>query len=188
MSDRRERAEAALARARELKGQKVEIVVAPCLFPTPPAIARRVVELAEIEPDTRVLEPSAGTGALLDELPFAVDVWAVEIEYNLAKRLREQYPGHSIVHGDFLKVGRELGHFDRIVMNPPFDHGSDIKHIEYARDLLASGGRLVAICADGPRQREAFAEAELYEPLPEGTFASQGTGVRTAIVVLEAKR
>ena len=41
-------------------------------------------------------------------------------------------------------------------MNPPFDHGADIRHIEHARAKLKPGGRLVAICAAGPRQRERF--------------------------------
>ena len=40
----------------------VKVVTAPQLFPTPPEIARRVVELAGIEPGHTVLEPSAGTG------------------------------------------------------------------------------------------------------------------------------
>ena len=41
-------------------------------------------------------------------------------------------------------------------MNPPFDHGADIRHIDHARRKLNPGGRLVAICAAGPRQRERF--------------------------------
>ncbi len=42
----------------------VKVVTAPQLFPTPPALAARMVELAEIptaDPDFRLLEPSAGT-------------------------------------------------------------------------------------------------------------------------------
>jgi 16S rRNA G1207 methylase RsmC len=170
-----------------MSGQKVEIVTAPTLFPTPKSTAEYVIELADIGAGMRVLEPSAGTGALLDELPFAADVVAVEIMYSLVRRLREKYPSYSIVDGDFLEVGRGLGVFDRIVMNPPFDHGLDIKHILYARELLAPGGRLVAICADGPKQRERlFQLADIYEELPEDTFAAQGTRVRTAVVVIEA--
>lgn len=187
MSDRRDRAHALRQKARGLSGQSVEVVTAPTLFPTPKPTAEYVIELADIGSGMRVLEPSAGTGALLDELPFAVDVVAVEIVYSLVRRLREKYPSYSIVEGDFLEVGRELGLFDRIIMNPPFDHGLDIKHILYARELLAPDGRLVAICADGPRQRETFEPiTDLYEPLPEDTFAAQGTRVRTAIVVLDA--
>jgi protein-L-isoaspartate O-methyltransferase len=186
MSDRRARAEAARNRARALEGQKVEIAVAPCLFPTPPEIARYVVELAGFEPGMTVLEPSAGTGALLDEIPKGCKIVAIEIDYALARGLSRRYesrPEILVIRDDFLC---RSGQYDRIIMNPPFDHGSDIIHIEHARELLAPGGRLVAICADGPRQRAAFAEADLYEPLPEGAFAAQGTGVRTAIVILEA--
>ncbi len=187
MTDRRERAAAAMARARGLRAGKVEVVTAPTLFQTPKPTAEYVIELADISAGMRVLEPSAGTGALLDALPFVVDVVAVEIVYSLVRILREKYPAYSIVDGDFLEVWRGLGLFDRIIMNPPFDHGLDIRHILYARELLAPDGRLVAICADGPRQRDAFESiADLYEPLPADTFAAQGTRVRTAIVVLEA--
>ena len=38
-------------------------------------------------------------------------------------------------------------------MNPPLDHGVDIKHIERAATMLCPGGRLVAVCANGPLQR-----------------------------------
>ena len=71
-------------------------------------------------------------------------------------------------------------------MNPPFDHGADIKHIERARGWLKPGGRLVAICANGPRQRAALQpEAEHWEDNGRGRF--EGTDVDTAIVVLGAR-
>jgi len=38
-------------------------------------------------------------------------------------------------------------------MNPPFENGADIKHIQHAMKMLKPGGRLVAICANGPRQQ-----------------------------------
>jgi 16S rRNA G1207 methylase RsmC len=49
-----------------------------------------------------------------------------------------------------------LGTFDRIIMNPPFENAIDIKHIKHALTMLNPGGRIVALCAKGPRQREAF--------------------------------
>ncbi len=39
-------------------------------------------------------------------------------------------------------------------MNPPFANGQDIKHITHALRYLSPGGRLVAICANGPRQND----------------------------------
>jgi hypothetical protein len=52
------------------------------------------------------------------------------------------------------------------------------------------GGRLVAICADGPRQNatlKPLAEDSggTWEPLPAGTFKEQGTGVNTVLLVIE---
>lgn len=70
-------------------------------------------------------------------------------------------------------------------MNPPFDMGADIKHIEHALGMLKPGGVLVALCANGPRQRAAFIDrADYWEDLPEGTFRDQGTSVRSALMVL----
>ena len=49
-----------------LKAGPVQIAVAPTLYPTPHDLAARMAELAGITADSRVLEPSAGTGVLVD--------------------------------------------------------------------------------------------------------------------------
>lgn len=88
----------------------------------------------------------------------------------------------DVRHADFLECS-SLGVFDRIIMNPPFERGADIKHILHAREMLKAGGRLVAICADGTRQAETLKPlADTWEELPEGTFA--GTGVRTVLLTI----
>lgn len=48
----------------------------------------------------------------------------------------------------------DLGSFDHVIMNPPFENANDIRHIQHAKAFLKPRGLLVAICADGPRQRE----------------------------------
>src|ERR1035437_6309973 len=59
------------------------------LFPTPPSRAARMVEEAGIDPrhPCRVLQPSAGTGALIDALPDTATVHCVEISNALCRRL-----------------------------------------------------------------------------------------------------
>jgi hypothetical protein len=64
--------------------------------------------------------------------------------------------------------------------------GTDIDHIRHAYAQLKSGGRLVAICANGPRQREELGELRTaWIDLPAGLFKVQGTNVNTAIVVID---
>lgn len=177
---------------RETLRAGVQVVTTSGLFCTPIAVGRRMVALAELRyGGQRILEPSAGSGALLSavgEWLIAAPIIAIEINAALVEYLRRGYRYADVRHADFLTC-TDLGTFDRIVMNPPFDRGGDIGHIEHARQMLAPGGRLVAICADGPRQQAKYRdgddpEVEAYIPLAEGTFKDQGTHVRTAIVVL----
>jgi protein-L-isoaspartate O-methyltransferase len=175
--------------------QGVQTVVAPQLFETPAEIADQVVALADINHNHRILEPSAGTGNLVRAI-MAVDncarVTAIEISPGLAEQLRGRFGRGNyncdISCKDFLECLPEvLGTFDRIVMNPPFVNGSDIKHIEYAMKFLKPGGRLVAICANGPRQQKHLQPiATAWIDLPAGSFKEQGTNVNAAIVVIEA--
>lgn len=168
----------------------IAVVSVPDLFPTPAHLAARMVELADIQPGARVLEPSAGTGNLLTailEECGPTDLVAVEDNFGLAKRLRAY--GHADVRcADFLACNGDLGTFDRIVMNPPFSGGADVRHILHARHMLRPGGRLVALCANGPRQRDALLPlADSWEDLPDGSFAEAGTDVRVALLTLSAE-
>jgi predicted RNA methylase len=180
----------------------VRVVSAPQLFPTPAGLAARMVERAALREGDRVLEPSAGTGnivrAILDAkedagLELGVLV-AVEVDEHLAKALDAAALADVVDHGDFLTTtaGDLDGAFDRIIMNPPFANGADIKHVLHALDLLAPGGRLVAVVADGPRQQERLrpvieGRGGTWEALPADSFKEQGTSVRTALIVVEAR-
>ena len=163
----------------------VQVVTAPQLFPTPPDIAERMVELADIKPGMSVLEPSAGTGNIvraLDEEGGCM-ITAVEINSKLCDLLRETFRFRQLVNDDFLSCNGNLGTFDRVLMNPPFENAADIKHIEKAIEYLKPGGSLVALCANGPRQQKRFkVAANLWEELPAGSFKRSGTMVNVALL------
>lgn len=186
-----------------LKGGGVQVVTADDLYPTPPDLARKAVELAGPRIyGARVLEPSAGTGAIVKAIQdYAtgsdnVRITAIESNYGLVQQLearRDKAVGangnnYDIQHADFLDTTlEEMGTFGVVVMNPPFSKGADIKHIEHALTMLKPGGRLVAICANGPRQRAAFMDrATHWEELPAGTFKAAGTMVNTALFMIES--
>lgn len=179
--------------------QGVQIVSAPQLFPTPASLAARMVRIADPKEGARVLEPSAGTGRILrairehaQQTLFGMNYarTAVEINSQLCSALRVSEDACAeILNRDFLECGAELGQFDAILMNPPFANAQDIAHIKHARAMLAPGGVLVAICANGPRQNEQLrplvhACGGMWEPLPKGTFEESGTGVNAVLLTL----
>jgi hypothetical protein len=99
--------------------------------PTPPELADRMVALAEIRPGQQVLEPSAGTGRIIDAIrrkAHGYAIIAVELNCNMAHRLRTVDCVDDTRQADFLNCNGDLGTFDRIVMNPPFANADDIKH------------------------------------------------------------
>ena len=74
------------------------------LFVSPAPICDRLVTLAEISNRDHILEPSAGTGAILrairDTAPEAM-CDAVEINSGLVRYLRENFNGVRVQCGDF---------------------------------------------------------------------------------------
>jgi phospholipid N-methyltransferase len=182
--------------------QGVQVVTAPQLFPTPAELADRMVEVADIRPGADVLEPSAGTGAILDACfhlngfgftgrPPAGRTVAVEINRELAEALAARYPLAEIKQTDFLQCNGDLGKFDRILMNPPFINGQDIEHVKHAITMLRPGGKLVALCANGPRQNDQLRplieeHGGTWEPLPADTFKESGTAVNAVLLSLTA--
>lgn len=193
--------ELAFAVLKEQARAGVTVVSAPQLFPTPMPLATRLATLAQLRDGDRVLEPSAGTGNIVRSLLSEArqkgitlgQITAVEISEPLARALAAT-SGIAVVPGDFLAKTREDlgGPFDRIVMNPPFTRGADIQHVEHALRMIAPGGRLVAVVADGPKQHEKLQPqieklGGSWEPLPEGTFKAEGTSVRTVLIMVEVR-
>ncbi|EFY1826838.1 class I SAM-dependent methyltransferase [Shigella flexneri] len=76
------------------------------LFVTPAPVCDRLVTLAEISNRDHILEPSAGTGAILrairDTAPEAM-CDAVEINSGLVRYLRENFNGVRVQCGDFME-------------------------------------------------------------------------------------
>lgn len=175
----------------ERAAESVTAVAANELFPTPAPVVAQMMSAAGAEPGMRVLEPSAGTGAILRELDkTGATVDFCEIDYNLARALESderKAAGH-----DFMEYAPVVG-YDRIVMNPPFS--ADVEHVKHAFELLASGGRIVAIMSESPffngnRRGETWRtwldEVGGYsEKLPHDAFKSSGTGVQTRLVVID---
>jgi 16S rRNA G1207 methylase RsmC len=173
---------------RKQAAEPIQIVTAPLLYPTPDWLADRMAQELGASQFHLILEPSAGLGALIDAVTYGNkyghDITAIDESWSLVKHLRSKYPEYRVHHMDFLNF-THVEKFDRIIMNPPFNGGADIKHINHALTLLKPGGRLVAICADGSRQNEKLKPlADHWEKLPPGAFQSAGTNVNTVLMII----
>ena len=160
-------------------------------FPTPKPIVKQLIELADIEQGMDVLEPSAGQGAIADELlRVGAKVTCCEILPENIKILKQK--GFEVAIADFF--GYFAGHYDRVVMNPPFEHQADIDHVIHGVSVLKSGGKLVSVMSAGVTFRQdkkavsfrKFVAANSGEilTLPDESFKESGTGVSTVIVTI----
>jgi predicted RNA methylase len=173
----------------------------PGFFPTPADVVAKMLDHARIEPGMRALEPSAGRGNIVGALLDAgAKVIAVECAYTLSTILRKKYAGHIVIaEENFLEipvVRWQATPIDRVVMNPPFENGQDMAHVQHAYQFLSDGGRLVAIMSAGTFFRDntktqAFRAwldeigGEVVEDLPAGTFYHEaGTNVATKMVLI----
>ena len=112
-------------------------------FPTPETLVNILIKCANLKPDMRFLEPNGGMGDIAKaalKITRFVDV--VEIETKLIELLRLE--GFDPVQADFVTLQRTEV-YDRIVMNPPFNLGMDMEHIQHAYTMLKAGGRLVSV-------------------------------------------
>lgn len=171
------------------------------LFQTPEAVADVMVRNAfegrseSHVTSLRVLEPSAGLGRLYRAIRYRYDCDIVLVENNAdcAGELFRETRGDDhcrLIQDDFLQQTMDSlgGFFDRIIMNPPFKMGTDIKHIQHALTLLnPAGGRLVSLCYAGAKQRKAFEHNPDFQwsVLPANTFHEEGTKAEVACVVVQ---
>lgn len=166
-------------------------------FPSPPAVVDRLMELADVQRGMRVLEPSAGKGAIAYA---CADAGAVVDCYELMDANFFALAGDArlglVRHMDFLAQVPEAS-YDRVVMNPPFSKQADIKHVLHALPFLKSGGLLVSVMAASVSFRDNKLTQEFrdlirerggdMEALPEGAFKASGTMVRSLIVTIPSE-
>ncbi len=151
-------------------------------FYTPEAIANEVTRLADLDGHL-VLEPSAGDGALVTAC-LAYGARAVEA-IEIHEECRQKLIGRNrmVMIADFL-TQKPTPRFERIVMNPPYTKGQDLKHVAHAKKFLAPGGRLFAIVPSKDCPKFAALGAETVEVFEAGSFKESGTNIETRLICI----
>jgi len=114
----------------------------PDFYPSPQKAIEALCEGLQLS-RKKVLEPSAGSGKIVDYLQLhGSDVICCEINNDLAKIVSQKC---HYLKPDFLQVSaEEISHVDYIIMNPPFS--SDEKHILHAWEIAPEGCEIRALC------------------------------------------
>ncbi len=172
------------------------------------------VQSMGLDRDSRILEPSCGTGNFISRMPHSIGnggVVGVEIDSitaEIASRLHNDRDNVRIVNTAFEHSGLQDGSFDLAIGNVPFgdykmndpDYAQDwLIHDAFFRkalDKVAPGGVVAFITSSGTmdkktsKVREYLAtQAELVGAirLPNTTFAEAGTGVTADIIFLKKR-
>lgn len=171
-------------------------------FETPATVADLLVERACFDGKIlRVLEPSAGRGAIIEAIrrePKADKclIQCCEIQEENVRVLIQK--GHTPLASDFLNWNWPLQDkanlYDRILMNPPFSKYREVHHVMHAYKFLRPGGKLIAVMSAGVEFRKEVAYSGMtnlihktkgeIDRLPEGSFSESGTNVNTVMVTL----
>lgn len=120
-------------------------------YPTPGAIAEKMLDGIEWSMIESILEPSAGKGDLVDKVKEkeedgsyrkrSFDIDCIESDTNLQHILKGK--GYKVVHDDFLTYDT-MKRYSLIIMNPPFSNGD--KHLLKAIEMQeVSGGAIVCL-------------------------------------------
>lgn len=174
-----------------LTGEVTDIKKEFQYFPTPQSIAKQMIDMADIQSKDRLLEPSAGQGAIAELFPKENPCIVIELNEGNGKILRDK--GFNVYIKDFLETDDVVA--DKIIMNPPFSKQQDVDHVMHAFNILSSGGTLVSIMSESPFFRENRKSVEFREflednnaeiiNLSEGAFKDSGTMVKTRIVKIK---
>lgn len=195
-------------------GEKINLKKDFQFFETPPELADKLVELAALDGPgkylegwgyDRILEPSAGRGAIIKAIrrfhSCETVVHAVELMGTNSEILKQMNNVRLHREFNFLDISTDKDHqFERIIANPPFTKNQDIDHVLKMYEILKPGGRLVSVMSDHWRmvnhqkcvefrqwidgKINEGPEAWIYE-IELGTFKSSGTMVGGCIVVID---
>lgn len=164
-------------------------------FGTPSDIADRLVGLANPSEDDKILEPSAGQGAIVKSINRYCDPMEVCC-YELMP-LNQTFLGKistvTLLGEDFLKCNPS-DQYDIIIANPPFSKNQDILHIRHMYACLKKEGRLVSMCSPHYIHSSGKKETEFKQWLTElgadvqeveaGAFKESGTNIKTLIIII----
>ena len=175
---------------------------------TPLKLSKRMQQLAHICDNDIVLDPSAGTGNLVNGLNVPKEkIFLIEPNAEFCEFLRRS--GYvNVIQSTFEEaLDRKMlpNNISKVLINPPFSKQTDLKHILLAYGLLNKGGTLVSIIGknsllerDINNQKSPILENFVNTcksskfnqivNLEPASFEESGTIYDTCMIILEKQR
>ncbi len=141
-------------------------------YPTPRNVIDTMCAWLDLS-GKRVLEPSAGSGNIVDYLQtFGAEVIACEKHPELASIVSQKC---RLLKRDFMEVqSHEISHIDLIVMNPPFS--ADEKHILHAWNIAPEGCQIVSLCNNETLNNTRYSDRRKLQEILKEYGNSQNLG------------
>lgn len=163
-------------------------------YATPEPLGYKMVEWGNVKSGEKMLEPSAGHGAIARYFPEDTHRTLVEPSSSLASRASLNSTGARVVVDRFENLDTAANKQDVVVMNPPFGRsGADAtEHVLKAMKHLKNGGRIIALVPDVAVNK--ITDGKGWAPgmhltalisLPSVTFERAGTGAKTTVMVID---
>ncbi len=180
-------------------------------YPTPKAVCDKLMNMLDVcSASPRILEPSAGDGAIVralieKDICGGAHIDAIEIHEGRAQACAQIWNDKLTVTCENFLNRTALPVYDYAVMNPPFSGDHYMQHVQHAFEMLVAGGELLAVLpitakvGESKRQiafREWAGKHSRYgnnnEPyfvdLPQSSFKESGTNINTVILSMQKAR
>ena len=156
-------------------------------FETPEWLAKKLIEMADIQYGEIMLEPSAGQGRIASLMPGCD---CIELNPDNSRYLTDNE--HRVIWDDFMDFEAPRD-YDVIVANPPFTKQQDIDHVNKMMDIAKR--RVVSVMSASVLWRDNKKTIDfknrveslggIFEELPDDIFVESGTKVKTCIVCVD---
>lgn len=152
---------------------------------------------AEVKKSDKILEPSAGQGAIVNaiikHLPNNIIDCCELMDIN--RNVLSNNKNVNLICEDFLKIPKEFkNYYDCIIANSPFNKNQDIEHIMKMYECLKQGGRLVTIASKhwktSSRKKENLFKNWVddlggsVKNIESGAFKESGTNIATCMIII----
>lgn len=112
---------------------------------TRPMVIEQMLKNTIILPNCKILEPSAGSGNIVDylmKLNKSLEIDCVELNKELRETLISK--GYNVIGNDFLEL-KPNPVYDLIIAAPTYKNNVDILHIMHMYEFLNNRGRIISL-------------------------------------------